>query len=59
MAIKYFGKELVNWLLLVFFVVSGIDSVKELIDTYATSSLKKKVDELESKKVLKGVVIFG
>lgn len=48
LAIKYFGKQIVNWLLLGFFVISGIDSVKELINTYATDSIKKQVDQLES-----------
>lgn len=40
LAIKKFGKEVVNVLLLIYFLIGGVDSVKELIDTYASKGVK-------------------
>jgi minor histocompatibility antigen H13 len=59
LAIKKFGKEVVNVLLLGYFLIGGVDSVKEVIDTYATESMKKKIEEAKGKTYLKGVNVFG
>lgn len=47
LAIKKFGKEVVNVLLLLYFLIGGVDSVKELIDTYASKSIKASIEKAE------------
>jgi Signal peptide peptidase len=59
LAIKKFGKEVVNVLLLGYFLIGGVDSVREILDTYASKSIKEKMNQAEKITYLKGVKIMG
>jgi len=59
LAIKKFGKEVVNVLLLGYFMIGGVDSVWELLDTYANESLKEIMKKASEKTYLKGIKIYG
>lgn len=41
LAIKYLGKSVVNWVLLGYFTIGGVESINELVDTYASDSMKE------------------
>ena len=45
--IKFFGKGVVNILLLVYFTIGGVESIEELLDTYATKGMKESMEELK------------
>lgn len=60
LAIKYLGKQIVNYLLLGYFAIGGVESINELVDTYAPESTKENtLKPLEKKKFLSKVEIFG
>jgi minor histocompatibility antigen H13 len=55
--IKYVGKWVVNWLLLGYFMIGGVESIRELAETYASKDLKAWMKEQSKHKYLKGVKI--
>lgn len=55
--IKYVGKWVVNWLLLGYFMIGGVESIKDILEAYATQGVKDWMKASEKKKYLKGVKV--
>ena len=52
--IKFIGKQVVNYLLLAYFAVGQVESIKEFIYTYSSKETEASLKKYDEVKYLKG-----